>query len=550
MRKQTLRSSLLFCLALVGLSSVAFAQGGLVGGEQEAVGNLKLQLRDIEKPALAIPPVNNPVETKDIQYEEKEIPVKTDYQPLEVKAPQPPKVEMPPLLNNLVKVGFGRFGSPYAKLYLNSGRNLDGNVGLDFSHVSSSKGYVDYAEFRDDQGGVKGEYFIEDNVLRGAFRLQNTNYFYFQDTIIEGHPEWKDTIRNTFTRMEIEAAIAKSKADAEAVHYDVGLRFNGYFDKHRNMDKGRDIHIGLAPQFDWKITDRFSADVKSNFVFSNSFFDSLALTRFFLDLTPTVKFNMEGLEVIGGIKLNSLADSNTHFSAYPILTASYHVLPGVLNVKAGLTGETHYLRYYDLVGDNRYIDRNLDIRPMRDRAHVYVGVDGQIAKYLSYDVSFYTRKIKDQLIYYSAFGASEFQMLYDSNFTQSGVKLALVFNKSNKVRAGVTGDFRSFRTSNIAYNFNMPSVQVDFWGSYNFADKVLVGTEVYLFGNRVMSLDTLGAPIEQGITADINVSAAYRFSERISVFLELNNLLGNNWQRWYGYRERPFDVKAGVTFAF
>jgi hypothetical protein len=245
-----------------------------------------------------------------------------------------------------------------------------------------------------------------------------------------------------------------------------------------------------------------------------------------------------------------LTDTATHFAAYPILTANYAVLPGIMSVKAGLTGETHYLRYYDLVGDNRYIDRNLDIRPMRDRAHVYVGIDGQVAKHLSYDLSFYTRKIKDQLIYELPVGGSEFAMVYDSNFTQTGVKLALVFNKSNKIRAGVTGDFRSFRTSNIAYNFNMPGVKVDIWGSYNFADKVLIGTEIYLFGKRVMALDTAGAAIEQGITADINMSAAYRFSERISVFLELNNLLGNNWQRWYGYRERPFDVKAGVTFAF
>jgi hypothetical protein len=549
MKTHILRSGLLLFLAMIGLALTAFAQP-VVGGEQEAVGSLKLQLRDIAKPALTVPAVNNPVETKDIQYEEKEIPVKTDYQPLEVKAPQPPKVEMDPLLNNLVKFGFGRFASPYAKLYLNSGRSLDGNVGLDFSHASSSKGYVDYAEFRDTQGGIKGEYFINDNVLRGAFRLQNTNYFYFTDTLIQEHPEWKDTIRNNFTRMEVEAAIAKSKADAEAVHYDVGLKFNGLFDRHRNMDKGRDVHIGLAPQFDWKITDQFAADVKSNFIFSNSFFNGVAQTRFFLDLTPTVKFNLDGLEVVGGLKLNSFAATETKFSAYPILTGRYAVLPGKLSVKAGLTGETHYLRIYDLVGDNRYLDRNAEIRPMRDRANVHVGIDGQVAKHLSFDLSFYTRKIKDQLIYYAAYNASEFQLLYDSNFTQTGVKLALVYNNANKIRAGVTGDFRSFRTSNIAYNFNMPGVKVDIWGSYNFADKVLLGTEVYLFGNRVMSLDSLGAPIEQGITADVNVNAAYRFSERISVFLELNNLLGNNWQRWYGYRERPFDVKAGVTFAF
>lgn len=542
--------SALTVILFTAIAAPVWAQGGVVDGVQEATGTLKLQLQDLEKPEVQTPPVNNPVETKGIQYEEKEIEVQTDYKPLEVKAPQPPKVEMPPLLNNMVKVGFGRFASPYAKVYLNTGRNLDGNAGLDFSHVSSSKGYVDYAEFRDDQGGIKGEYFANDNVLRGSFRLQNTNYFYFADSLIEGHPEWKDSIRQTFTRLAFDGSLAKATTDDASVNYDVGLRFNGYFDKHRSIDKGRDLHVSLLPKVDWKITDRFFADIKSEFTFSNSMFDSLNQTRFFLDFTPTVKFKLEGLEVVGGLKLNSLADTNTHFSAYPILTARYEALPGKLALVAGLTGETHYLRYYDLVAENRYLDRNLDIRPMRDRAHVYLGLDGQLAKYLSYDVRFYTRKIKDQLIYFNPEGGSEFQMLYDSNFTQTGVKLALVFNKGNKIRAGVTGDFRSFRTSNIAYNFNMPGVKVDFWGAYNFADKVLIGTEVYLFGNRVMSLDTAGAPIEQGITADVNLSAEYRFSQRISIFLELNNLLGNNWQRWYSYRERPFDVKGGVTFAF
>ena len=50
--------------------------------------------------------------------------------------------------------------------------------------------------------------------------------------------------------------------------------------------------------------------------------------------------------------------------------------------------------------------------------------------------------------------------------------------------------------------------------------------------------------------ADVNLSAEYRFSKRLSVFLELNNLLDNRWYRWYNYQERPFDIKGGVTFSF
>ena len=194
------------------LASSTYAQPLTGGGDKEMTGTLEINLSNVEKPVIETPPPTNPVDTKGVTYEEKDIPVQTEYKPLDIKAPQPPKVEMPPLLNNMVKVGFGRFMSPYGKLVLNSGRNLDANVGFDFTHNSSSKGYVDYAEFRDDFGGIKGEYFQNDHILRGSFRMQNTNYFYFNDTLIEGHPEWKDSIRQTFTRLEVEGSLSKDNS--------------------------------------------------------------------------------------------------------------------------------------------------------------------------------------------------------------------------------------------------------------------------------------------------------------------------------------------------
>ena len=540
---------IVFAVFLLGCFFIGWSQPPGTDN-QTMTGDIDLNLGNLEKPAIETPAPSNPVDTKGVQYEEKDIMVKTDYQPLPIKAPAPPKVEMPPLFNNMISAGFGRFASPYASLFLNSGRNLDANIGLDFTHLSSSREYVDYSNFRDDFGGIKAEYFANDHVLKGNFRLQNTQYFYFADTLVEGHPEWKDSIRQAFTRMEFEALLGKKAQSGEGVNYHVPLTFHSYFDHHRKTDKGRDLHVGIRPELDWKITEQFGAAIRSNFMFSNSEFDSLEQSRFFLDLTPMVTFKMENIQIEAGLKINSLSDTNTHFAAYPLLTGRYELFPGKMFLTAGLTGETHYLRYYDLVAQNRYLDRNLDIRPMRDRLNIHVGMGGQLAKFLSYDVRFYTRKIKDQLIFFNPYGGSEFQMLYDSNFVQTGLKASIIFNKDNKIRAGISGDFRRFRTSNIAHNFNMPGVQMDIWANYNFANKVLVGTEVYFFGNRIMSLDTAGAPIEQGMTADVNLRAEYRFSERISVFLQLNNLLGNNWQRWYGYRERPFDVKGGATFSF
>jgi outer membrane cobalamin receptor len=312
------------------------------------------------------------------------------------------------------------------------------------------------------------------------------------------------------------------------------------------------LHVSLMPKLNWKVTDKFGADIFSTLTFSNSTFTGLQQSRFFLDVTPTVTFKADKLTAQGGIKVNSFTGTTNKFAAYPVLKAKYQVLPEKLSVTAGLGGEMRYLKYYDLIEQNRYLNRTPDIRPSRDAIHIYAGVDGQLAKYFSYSARFYTKQVKDQLIYFNPENAAYFQMLYDSSFQQTGAELSLIFNKNDKVRAGIKGDFRAFKTNQVAANFGIPGTKVDIWGSYNFANKVWVATEIYVFGPRTMSMtsDSIPVAIEQGIVADVNLSAEYRFSKRLSVFLELNNLLDNRWQRWYNYQERPFDIKGGLTFSF
>jgi hypothetical protein len=546
MRKLMIHATCLLGLAMaipMGLSG----QVGNLNSEVETTGDWVPNLGNMDKPEEQVTPVDNKVETKEMTYEEKQVKAPTSYQPIVPKLPQPPKPPMEELKNNLVKLSVGRFASPYAKVFLNTGRNVNGRAGLNFSHASSSKGYTDYAEWRDDEGGVYGEYYTKENTFKGAVQLKNSNYFYFADTAVAANPEYKDSIRNTFTKLQADGAVLKNY-NPEGVNYDVGLQFQGYFDRRSN----KDLHVSVLPKLNWKITDMFGADISSVLTFSNSTFGTVQQSRFFLDITPTVNFKMDGLQVQGGIKVNSLTSAINKFAAYPVLKAKYQVIPDKLSLAAGLVGEMRYLKYYDLIDQNRYLNRAPDIRPSRDALNVYLGVDGQLAKYFTYSARVYTKKVKDQLIYFNPENAAYFQMLYDTNFVQSGAELSLTFNKNDKVRAGIRGDFRSFKTSNIAANFNMPGTKVDIWGSYNFANKVWVAAEIYVFGPRTMSVtnDSIPVEIKQGVVADVNLSAEYRFSKRLSVFLELNNLLDNRWQRWYNYQERPFDIKGGLTFSF
>lgn len=531
----------LICLLL---PAMAIAQG--MGPDKiEITGDYEPNLSELDKPQMETPTVVPKVDTKDISYEEKKIQAETEYEPLPVRVPKPPKVKWPPIKNNFLKLGYGRFATPTADLHLQTGRNLNARAGLDFSHISSSNGFVDFAEFREDRGALTGEYFTNTNTLKTHLKLDNVNYFYFADSIVADRPDLKDSIRNTYTRLDFGASVL-SNFQPDALNYDVGLQFEGYFDRW----KSRELHFSLLPELNWKVLDNFYADIHSQLTFTAATFDSVSQNRFFLDFSPSVSYRKDRFTAQAGIKVNSFSDSSSTFGAYPILKASYELVEGKLTALGGLVGGMEYNRYYDLIEVNRYLTRSPDIRPTRNNLHFYVGLEAGFAKYFTASIRGYSRSSRDELILFNPEGGAYFQMVYDSSFSETGSEIALMFNKEDKIRAGIRGNFRTFNTSNVPFYFGIPRSQVDIWASYNVADKVWIATELYLYGNRTLTVDNSGNAIDQGFAADINLSADYRFSKRISIFLQLNNLLSTSYNRWYNYPVRPFDLKAGVTLSF
>ncbi|MCB9235706.1 MAG: TonB-dependent receptor [Bacteroidia bacterium] len=515
------------------------------GDKEVTQERLREEIPESKKPELTLPANQVKVETEGLEMETKEVQVQTEYTPPVPRAPQPEKPVFPKLYNNYLKVGYGRFATPFARLYLNNDRNDNADIGLDFTHISSHKGYVDYSEFRKDYGTLKASYFLKEQTIYTKLYAYNTNFFYFADTIVSDRPDLKDTIRQNYTQIMFEAGLLRHRSET-GLNYDVGLRFMDYLDRYKNND----LHITLLPSFDWAVTKDFHAAISSNLTFSNARFDSLTQSRIFFDLTPTVVYNKGNFKAEGGLKINSYSDSSSVFGAYPILKAQYQLLPGNLQVFAGYQGEMHYNQYYNLVNQNQYLDRVGNIKPSRERMNIYLGASGGFAKHFTFSVKAYHRLVKDQIMFYNPENEAYFHLVYDSTFSEQGLDLNLGFNMNDKIRAGVRGLFRSFHTSNQAAYFGESPLRFDLWGTYNFANKITVGTEVFVYGKRTMSVDALGGFITQDPQADVNLSVDYRFNKRISLFLELNNILNNTYYRWYNYQQRPFDVKGGVSLAF
>ena len=99
----------------------------------------------------------------------------------------------------------------------------------------------------------------------------------------------------------------------------------------------------------------------------------------------------------------------------------------------------------------------------------------------------------------------------------------------------------------------------DFTNYNNLYDKFLIRADLTLESGRMAKVVGPGNGVifennqyfmPLGFIADGNLGVEYRYSKRVSAFLQINNLASQRYSRWLNYPVMPIQVMAGITARF
>ncbi len=111
--------------------------------------------------------------------------------------------------------------------------------------------------------------------------------------------------------------------------------------------------------------------------------------------------------------------------------------------------------------------------------------------------------------------------------------------------------------------WNLPPYQLSFGARYDMRQKLIVKTELQFLGRRpslrLGELDALTLsvlPSEEVDLVDLEgfldlyLGLEYRYTKRLSVFLDMSNLSASKYERWRNYPVQRGLLLGGVTYAF
>jgi hypothetical protein len=268
------------------------------------------------------------------------------------------------------------------------------------------------------------------------------------------------------------------------------------------------------------------------------------------------------LKVELGVTITAdIAELGTDFFVYPNAEFKYAMFNNIFIPYIGLRGGLKQTTLQGLTQVNPFIQTNVALRNEHNPYDIYGGFKGSLSKTLSFNVGVHFLHIENKAFFItdtlSAFD-NYLTVTYDT-LNQTSFEGALSYQAAEKLKIDVMGRYNLYQLYHNAYAWNLPVLQFTARGAYNLYDKFYAQLDANVETGR-KALVRSSAPdavlegtqsyVDLGAIVDVNLGLEYRYTPRISLFLQANNLAAQRYNRWYSYPVQPFQVMGGFTARF
>lgn len=484
-----------------------------------------------------------------------------------------------PLYNSYVKVGLGTEFMPLGEFYYDSDRSRRLMYGAHVKHLSSFGNISGYAPAQFDRTGVNlyGGLNERRYSLRGDvhYRNQGLHYYAFpSDTTFI-----KDSIAQRYSDFGLSGSFSSHVKDSAKLNYTLGLAYNNFLSK-----KPSD-----ADRSDWRARENFFG-INTNWLYrhkaetynldfdilyngykygvegdTNTFAADTGLVNnnTIVMLSPNVVTHLQNDRFKGKFGAKVAFDANNGVKAriYPDLELKYSMFNDIFIPYAGLTGGLKQTTFKSITGDNEFVIPNLELRNESTAIDFYFGIKGSLSKRIGFNVGASFANVRNTALFVTDTlyaQSNAFNVIYDT-MNVTTIEGSVSYQQSEKLKVDAIGRFNSYSLLNNSYAWNLPQIEVMLRGSYNLFDKFLINLDLGLEGGRkgLVYADGPGVTeengqyiVDLGFIADANLGLEYRYNNRISAFLQFNNLAAQQYQRWVNAPVQQFQVMGGLTFKF
>lgn len=462
------------------------------------------------------------------------------------------------LTNNYAKLGIGNFNSILGELYLNTG-DENYQTGFYLKHLSQ-KGDLEKQKFSEQNLGVFGKSILERFTLTGELGLNRYGTAFYG--MVPDAGQLNANIENQkFNDIFLTGELLKNY-DPQEDNISYSLKVDAYTFSDAFSAKENSFAIsgylnrGIQA---FNLGANVSADLTG--VKGKSYDRSNSIIR----LNPYIRFQGANYKVTLGANFVSESGDSSRTNLFPSADLEFDIAPQFVSIIGGVKGDVTKTSLRSLAQQNPYLNEDISINNTVDRLNIYAGVKGNVGATFGYKAKFFHRKIEDLALFVNnPDQPSKFDLIYDSGLDNttsiSGLEGEINVRVSQTVNIGGKLNINEYKLSTEKEPWFMPSILISSNARINISEKVFLNAEVLFSGETsAKTYDYLsGIPYadQEALVkkvpafADFSAGAEYRVNKQFGIFIQANNLLNTNYEKYLYYPRLGFNVFGGLNYSF
>ncbi len=503
------------------------------------------------------------------------VPVASTFTPAKGRAAGVDRSPREVLYKNYLRLGIGNYANALAELYVVEEVGASGFVSGMLRHGST-------------QGGIDGLYLDDkfmdtaldlaygdnfDNFsyrIDGGYQHQHYNWYGIYGDYWGDDQEFYDglDVGHTYHNAYVSGVVSAR----ESFFKEAQFKYNRFWDSFDSAEN----RFTFDPSFAFEISDtqiraKLLVDhVSGEFARGYFFNEPIAYGFTNIGIKPSFAIHRNDWTInlgMGAFYSMDSENSDGNFFIFPNVTASLKVVGDLMVFYAGAEGALEQNSYRDFTNRNPFVSPTLAILPTNTEYDIYAGLKGKLAGAVGYNVRAFYKSQKDKALFklnefppavnmnYRGYDlANSFGIAYDDVKT-IGFFGELNADFSKDISASIHARVQEYKTDEEAEAWNLPEIEAGANITARVAPKWFVGADAFYVGERkeyydFSAINGLDETLTLDSYFDLNAKVMYQHNERLSGFLNFNNLLGKNYEKWLHYPVQGFQVMAGASYKF
>jgi hypothetical protein len=461
--------------------------------------------------------------------------------------------------NNFVLAGIGTRISPVFVYRHNSKLSKNTAFGLGISHHSSwlNKPEFGPSSFMNNNFNLSLDNKINNYKVKSKlfYKGEILRFYGFHPDDFPSLDYDLESITQNLQTIGIQSFMQSNTKSTDGIYHELGIDYQYFHDKFQTKEHNISISGSAEKSYKWlKFNAKQSVSLEAE---ANTYFNSDTIetsNNLQMSLLPSVKLSGDFylLKIGFTAVLHSHENSNIHI--YPALEGGLFLLNRSLKFYATLGGNSQRINFQKLANENPYVNSILPMRWQQTKLDFKGGVKALVLPGLDFNFGIEYRKTDDEVFFVTdstSIFSNNFSVVYD-DVKVIGLLGEVSYELNQQINLKFVYRYNKYTNSAITTAFYKPENQLKITGEFDYNEKLKFTSSIYYVGERMASTYLASKETIHILSpyVDLNVGGIYKINDSFEVFVQLNNLLNWQYERFYNYPVNGVEFYGGITVRF